>query len=48
MKEIISDYIHCTNMEFIIKHPLVMLGSILVIIAVFEIIEFIKSWRNKK
>jgi hypothetical protein len=48
MKEIISDYIHCTNMEFIIKHPLVVLGSILVIIEVFEIIELIKSWRNKK
>ena len=34
IKQIIHDYIHCTQMEFLFKHPFVVLGLIAVVFGV--------------
>lgn len=47
MKQIISDYIHCTQTEFLLKHPFVVLGMLATFIIAFLIVDYIKG-RGKK
>ena len=50
MKEIIYDYIHCTQMEFMIKHPFVILGIVVVtvVLMLLELHFKKKDWSDKK
>ena len=48
MKQIISDYIHCTEMEFLIKHPFVIIGFFVVMILIWELVWFIQNQKRKK
>ena len=43
MKEIIYDYIHCTEMEFLIKHPFVILGSFVVTAVALMLVYYFKG-----
>lgn len=46
MKEVIYDYIHCTEMEFLIKHPFVIVGLLIIFIGLYALFDLIK--RGKK
>ena len=47
MKEIISDYIHLTQMEFILKHPIVVLTMFFVLGLLWNVVYEIKTKRKK-
>ena len=47
MKQILSDYIHLTQMEFLIKHPFVIIGMFVVMILIWELIWFIQKRKKK-
>ena len=47
MKEIISDYIHLTQMEFILKHPIVVLTMFFVLGLLWEVVYKMKTKRKK-
>lgn len=47
MKEIISDYIHLTQMEFILKHPIVVLTMFFVLGLLLEVVYKMKTKRKK-
>lgn len=47
MKEIISDYIHLTQLEFILKHPLVTLTIFFVLGLLWEVVYKMKTKRKK-
>lgn len=47
MKEIISDYIHLTQMEFILKHPIVVLTMLFVLGLLWEVVYKMKTKRKK-
>ena len=47
MKQIISDYIHLTQMEFLIKHPFVIIGVFVVFVLIMELIWYIQKRRRK-
>ena len=44
MKQIIYDYIHCTDLEFLIKHPFITL----IPVAIALVLVWFISRRNKK
>ena len=46
MKQIISDFIHLTQMEFLIKHPFVIIGMFVVMILFWELNWFI--WKKSR
>lgn len=50
MKEILNDYIHLTQMEFLLKHPFVVIGiwacAVGLMFAIDKIVDYIR--RNKK
>ena len=46
MKDILYDYIHCTDLEFWIKHPLFMLSFILIVIVVMSFVLWIINKKN--
>lgn len=47
MKEIISDYIHLTQMEFILKHPIVVLTIFFVLGLLWNVVYEMKTKRKK-
>ena len=47
MKQIVSDYIHCTEMEFLIKHPFVIIGVFVVFVLIMELIWYIQKRKKK-
>lgn len=47
MKEIISDYIHLTHLEFILKHPIVVLTMFFVLGLLWEVVYKMKTKRKK-
>ena len=47
MKQVISDCIHLTQMEFLIKHPFVIIGMFVVFVLIMELIWFIQKRRRK-
>ena len=47
MKQILSDYIHLTQMEFLIKHPFVIIGMFVVSVLIMELIWFIQKRKKK-
>ena len=46
MKDILYDYIHCTEFEFWIKHPLFMLSFFLIMIGVMSFVLWIIEKKN--
>ena len=49
IKQIIHDYIHCTQMEFLLKHPFVVLGMTVIIFgAGYIVLTVQEKIRNKK
>ena len=47
LKQIISDYTHLTQMEFLIKHPFVVIGMCAVFASIMELIWFIQKRKKK-
>lgn len=48
MKQIIYDYIHCTDLEFLIKHPFVTLIPVAIPLVLIWFIHWFINRRNKK
>lgn len=48
MKQIIYDYIHCTDLEFLIKHPFVTLIPVAIALVLILFIPWFINRRNKK
>ena len=48
IRQIISDYIHMTQGEFLMAHPLVIIGMLAVFYAVLSVIWHIRDKRAKK
>lgn len=48
MKQIIYDYIHCTDLEFLIKHPFVTLIPVAIALVLIWFIPWFINRRNKK
>ena len=47
MKQILSDYVHLTQMEFLIKHPFVIIGEFVVFFLIMELIWFVQKRKKK-
>lgn len=48
MKEIIHDFIHCTEMEFLIKHPFVIVGLFIILVGLYALIDLIRRGKKMK
>jgi len=48
IKEVVNDYVHLTEMEFLIKHPLVVIGTFAVFVVIMLFIWSFKDKRKKK
>ena len=48
MKQIVYDYIHLTQMEFLLEHPIVVLATFVVIGAIWWVADDIMTKRRQR